>query len=95
MSDAWLSKCRSLWAVGAASPHPHQPSAQASYHKERRAEAQQGRLVQQGLSRDLLQMVVAWGTDQVGQGGEAVILAKASTDVDIQAFEIAFFNETR
>ncbi|XP_016076183.1 PREDICTED: WD repeat-containing protein 90 [Miniopterus natalensis] len=40
-------------------------------------------------------MVVAWGTDQVGQGGEAVILAKASTDVDIQAFEIAFFNETR
>ncbi|XP_054570544.1 WD repeat-containing protein 90 [Eptesicus fuscus] len=40
-------------------------------------------------------MVVAWGTDQVGQGGEAVILAKANTDVDIQAFEIAFFNETR
>ncbi|KAM7148990.1 WD repeat-containing protein 90 [Molossus nigricans] len=40
-------------------------------------------------------MVVAWGTDQVGRGGEAVILAKANTDVDIQAFEIAFFNETR
>lgn len=58
-------------------------------------EAQQGRLVPQALSRDLLQMVVAWGTDQVGQGGEAVILAKANTDVDIQAFEIAFFNETR
>lgn len=57
--------------------------------------AEQGRLVQQGLSRDLLQMVVAWGTDQVGRGGEAVILAKANTDVDIQAFEIAFCNETR
>ncbi|XP_045705221.1 WD repeat-containing protein 90 isoform X2 [Phyllostomus hastatus] len=40
-------------------------------------------------------MVVAWGTDQVGRGGEAIILAKVNTDVDIQAFEIAFFNETR
>ncbi|XP_053527570.1 WD repeat-containing protein 90 isoform X4 [Artibeus jamaicensis] len=40
-------------------------------------------------------MVVAWGTDQVGRGGEVVVLAKVNTDVDIQAFEIAFFNETR
>ncbi|KAM5331996.1 WD repeat-containing protein 90 isoform 3-T3 [Glossophaga mutica] len=40
-------------------------------------------------------MVVAWGTDRVGRGGEAVVLAKVNTDVDIQAFEIAFFNETR
>ncbi|XP_054442774.1 WD repeat-containing protein 90 [Pteronotus mesoamericanus] len=40
-------------------------------------------------------MVVAWSTDQVGRGGEAVILAKVSTDVDIHAFEISFFNETR
>lgn len=51
--------------------------------------------MQPGLSRGLLQMVVAWGTDQVGRGGEAVILAKANTNVDIQAFEIASFNETR
>lgn len=58
-------------------------------------EAQQGRQVQQELSRGLLQMVVAWGTDQVRRGGEAVILAKVNTDVDIQAFEIAFLNETR
>ncbi|KAM5198229.1 WD repeat-containing protein 90 isoform 1-T1 [Hipposideros larvatus] len=40
-------------------------------------------------------MVVVWGTDQVGRGGEAVILAKAHTDVDIQAFEVASFDETR
>lgn len=39
--------------------------------------------------------MVVWGTDQVGRGGEAVILAKVNTDVDIQAFEIGFFNETR
>ncbi|KAB1251813.1 WD repeat-containing protein 90 [Camelus dromedarius] len=47
------------------------------------------------LNVGLLQMVVAWATDQVGRGGEAVILAKAHTDVDIQAFEVAFFDETR
>nr|XP_019611822.1 PREDICTED: WD repeat-containing protein 90 isoform X4 [Rhinolophus sinicus] len=40
-------------------------------------------------------MVVAWGTDQVGHGGQAVVLAKAHTDVDIQAFEVASFDETR
>lgn len=53
------------------------------------------RQVQQGLSPVLLQMVVAWGTDQVGRGGEAITLAKVHTDVDIQAFEVAFFDETR
>ncbi|KAL0617187.1 WD repeat-containing protein 90 [Plecturocebus cupreus] len=40
-------------------------------------------------------MVVAWGTDQVGLGGEAVVLAKAHTDFDIQAFRVACFDETR
>ncbi|XP_036890386.1 WD repeat-containing protein 90 isoform X1 [Sturnira hondurensis] len=48
-----------------------------------------------GKDRHGKMMVVAWGTDQVGRGGEAVVLAKVNTDVDIQAFEIAFFNETR
>lgn len=51
--------------------------------------------VQQRLSTVLLQMVVAWGTDQVRRGREAVTLAKVHTDVDIQAFEVAFFDETR
>ncbi|XP_037588185.1 WD repeat-containing protein 90 [Cebus imitator] len=40
-------------------------------------------------------MVVAWGTGQVGLGGETVILAKAHTDFDIQAFRVAYFDETR
>ncbi|XP_021530736.2 WD repeat-containing protein 90 isoform X1 [Aotus nancymaae] len=40
-------------------------------------------------------MVVAWGTGQVGLGGEAVVLAKAHTDFDIQAFRVACFDETR
>ncbi|XP_072798413.1 WD repeat-containing protein 90 isoform X9 [Vicugna pacos] len=48
-----------------------------------------------GKDRHGRTMVVAWATDQVGRGGEAVILAKAHTDVDIQAFEVAFFDETR
>lgn len=48
-----------------------------------------------GLSTGLLQMVVAWGTDQVGRGGEAIILAKVHTDVDIQAFKVASFDEAR
>lgn len=47
------------------------------------------------LSVDLLQTVVVWGTAQVGRGGEAVILTKVHSDVDIQAFEVAFFDETR
>ncbi|XP_073070524.1 WD repeat-containing protein 90 isoform X3 [Manis javanica] len=40
-------------------------------------------------------VVVAWGTDRVGQGGEVLVLAKAHTDTDVQAFEVAFFDETR
>ncbi|XP_066239129.1 WD repeat-containing protein 90 isoform X2 [Saccopteryx leptura] len=48
-----------------------------------------------GKDRHGKTMVVAWGTGQVGRGGEAIILAKVNTDVDIQAFEIAFFNEAR
>lgn len=47
------------------------------------------------LSVDLLQTVVVWGTAQVGRGGESVILTKVHSDVDIQAFEVAFFDETR
>lgn len=42
-----------------------------------------------------LQVVVAWGTAQVGRGGEPVLLAKTHTGFDIQAFEVAFFDETR
>ncbi|XP_054524570.1 WD repeat-containing protein 90 isoform X24 [Pan troglodytes] len=40
-------------------------------------------------------MVVAWGTGQVGLGGEVVVLAKAHTDFDVQAFRVTFFDETR
>ncbi|XP_057603855.1 WD repeat-containing protein 90 isoform X2 [Hippopotamus amphibius kiboko] len=48
-----------------------------------------------GKDRHGRTMVVVWGTAQVGRGGEAVILAKAHSDVDVQAFEVAFFDETR
>ncbi|XP_029804907.1 WD repeat-containing protein 90 [Suricata suricatta] len=40
-------------------------------------------------------VVVAWGTEQVRRGGEAVLLAKTHTGVDIQAFKVAFFDEAR
>ncbi|XP_062955596.1 WD repeat-containing protein 90 isoform X1 [Cynocephalus volans] len=40
-------------------------------------------------------VVVAWGTGQVGLGGEVVVLAKVHTDFDIQAFRVTFFDETR
>ncbi|XP_042827698.1 WD repeat-containing protein 90 isoform X2 [Panthera tigris] len=40
-------------------------------------------------------VVLAWGTEQVGRGGEAVLLAKTHTGVDIQAFKVAVFDETR
>ncbi|XP_055220741.2 WD repeat-containing protein 90 isoform X7 [Gorilla gorilla gorilla] len=40
-------------------------------------------------------MVVAWGTGQVGLSGEVVVLAKAHTDFDVQAFRVTFFDETR
>ncbi|XP_058141551.1 LOW QUALITY PROTEIN: WD repeat-containing protein 90 [Dasypus novemcinctus] len=40
-------------------------------------------------------MVVAWSTGRVGHGGEVAVLAKAYTDADVQAFEVAFFDDTR
>lgn len=43
----------------------------------------------------LLQMVVVWNAAQVTRGGEVAVLAKAHTDVDIQALKIAFFDDTR
>ncbi|XP_059010020.1 WD repeat-containing protein 90-like isoform X4 [Mustela lutreola] len=50
-----------------------------------------------GVGRDChgRTVVLAWGTAQVGRGGEAVLLAKAHTGVDIQAFEVASFDESR
>ncbi|XDB64088.1 hypothetical protein AB1E18_017404 [Capra hircus] len=47
------------------------------------------------LSAGLLQTVLVWGMAQLGRGGEAVILAKAHSDADVQAFQIAFFDEAR
>lgn len=43
----------------------------------------------------LLQTVVVWNTAQVTRGGSVTVLAKAHTDVDIQAMKIAFFDDTR
>ncbi|KAM6320084.1 WD repeat-containing protein 90 [Podargus strigoides] len=40
-------------------------------------------------------MVVVWNAAQVNRGGEVAVLAKAHTDVDIQALKIAFFDDTR
>ncbi|KAM6114117.1 WD repeat-containing protein 90 [Pterocles gutturalis] len=40
-------------------------------------------------------MVVVWNTAEVTRGGEVAVLAKAHTDVDIQALKIAFFDDTR
>ncbi|GAB1300736.1 WD repeat-containing protein 90 [Apodemus speciosus] len=48
-----------------------------------------------GKDRHGRTVVVAWGTGQVGLGGEVVVLAKVHTDFDIQTFRIAFFDETR
>ncbi|XP_026973770.1 WD repeat-containing protein 90 isoform X3 [Sagmatias obliquidens] len=48
-----------------------------------------------GKDRHGRMTVVVWGTAQVGRGGESVILTKVHSDVDIQAFEVAFFDETR
>ncbi|KAL1779312.1 WD repeat-containing protein 90 [Sigmodon hispidus] len=48
-----------------------------------------------GKDRHGRTVVVAWGTDQVGLGGEVVVLAKVHTDFDIQTFRISFFDETR
>ncbi|RMC17874.1 hypothetical protein DUI87_05543 [Hirundo rustica rustica] len=40
-------------------------------------------------------MVVVWSTAQVTRGGGVTVLAKAHTEVDIQAMKIAFFDDTR
>ncbi|XP_023472469.2 WD repeat-containing protein 90 isoform X5 [Equus caballus] len=48
-----------------------------------------------GKDRHGRTVVVAWDTAQVGRGGEAVLLTKVHTDADIQAFKVAFFDETR
>ncbi|KAM6299212.1 WD repeat-containing protein 90 [Aegotheles albertisi] len=40
-------------------------------------------------------VVVVWNAAQVTRGGEVAVLAKAHTDVDIQALKIAFFDDTR
>ncbi|XP_011822285.1 PREDICTED: WD repeat-containing protein 90 isoform X2 [Mandrillus leucophaeus] len=48
-----------------------------------------------GKDRHGRTMVVAWGTGQVGLRGEVVVLAKAHTDFDVQAFRVTFFDETR
>ncbi|XP_055265016.1 WD repeat-containing protein 90 isoform X3 [Moschus berezovskii] len=39
--------------------------------------------------------VLVWGMAQLGRDGEAVILAKAHSDADVQAFQVAFFDEAR
>ncbi|CAI9172545.1 unnamed protein product [Rangifer tarandus platyrhynchus] len=39
--------------------------------------------------------VLVWGMAQLGRGGEAIILAKAHSDADVQAFQVAFFDEAR
>ncbi|XP_047569203.1 WD repeat-containing protein 90 isoform X2 [Lutra lutra] len=48
-----------------------------------------------GRDRHGRTVVLAWGTARVGRGGEAVLLAKAHTGVDIQAFDMASFDESR
>lgn len=48
-----------------------------------------------GKDRHGRTVVVVWGTDQVGLGGEVVVLAKVHTDFDVHTFRIACFDETR
>uniref|UniRef100_A0A672TSY4 WD repeat domain 90 n=1 Tax=Strigops habroptila TaxID=2489341 RepID=A0A672TSY4_STRHB len=48
-----------------------------------------------GKDRHGKTMVVVWNTAQVTQGGEVAMLAKAHTDVDIQALKITSFDDTR
>uniref|UniRef100_A0ABM5EZ39 WD repeat-containing protein 90 n=1 Tax=Pogona vitticeps TaxID=103695 RepID=A0ABM5EZ39_9SAUR len=48
-----------------------------------------------GKDRHGKTVVAVWNTVQVTRGGEAVMLAKAHTDVDIQTLKIAFFDDTR
>lgn len=81
-----MGTCRFLRAAGANFPTPCSPTRLLLWERPGRWWV---------LRADLLQTVVVWGTAQVGQGGEAVILTKVHSDVDIQAFEVAFFDETR
>ncbi|XP_043312643.1 WD repeat-containing protein 90 isoform X2 [Cervus canadensis] len=39
--------------------------------------------------------VLVWDVAQLGRGREAIILAKAHSDADVQAFQVAFFDEAR
>ncbi|XP_070219073.1 WD repeat-containing protein 90 isoform X6 [Bos mutus] len=39
--------------------------------------------------------VLVWGVAQLGRGGEAIILAQAHSDADVQVFRVAFFDEAR
>ncbi|XP_007499277.1 WD repeat-containing protein 90 isoform X1 [Monodelphis domestica] len=48
-----------------------------------------------GKDRHGKTMVVVWNTASISHGGEVTVLAKAHTDVDIQALKIAFFDDTR
>ncbi|KAM9096361.1 WD repeat-containing protein 90 isoform X1 [Sarcophilus harrisii] len=48
-----------------------------------------------GKDRHGKTMLVVWNTASVSHGGEVTVLAKAHTDVDIQALKIAFFDDTR
>ncbi|XP_037364019.1 WD repeat-containing protein 90 [Talpa occidentalis] len=48
-----------------------------------------------GRDRHGKTVVVAWDVAPVRRGGEPVVLAKVHADVDIQAFEVARFDETR
>ncbi|KAB0382023.1 hypothetical protein FD755_003940 [Muntiacus reevesi] len=48
-----------------------------------------------GKDRHGRTMVLVWGVAQLGRSGEAVILAKAHSDADVQAFQVAFFDEAR
>ncbi|XP_023663948.2 WD repeat-containing protein 90 isoform X2 [Paramormyrops kingsleyae] len=40
-------------------------------------------------------MVVVWDTQRAASGGEVLLLAKAHTDVDVQAMKISAFDDTR
>ncbi|XP_058566961.1 WD repeat-containing protein 90 isoform X3 [Neofelis nebulosa] len=80
-------------------PHSWPPRAQAGWYGKGELRRRGGQAGWVGglraLSTGLSQVVLAWGTEQVGRGGEAVLLAKTHTGVDIQAFKVAFFDETR
>lgn len=47
------------------------------------------------LNLGSLQVVVAWGTEQVSLGGEVVALSKVHADFDVQTFRVSLLDETR